>query len=190
MLFQGSAEWFRTPAHFLPKAVNNTLTIIYTAMVVVAGILVSWKISRQVKEFFFLIIFLSLGAYGFFISQTSCIVLEMAVIPKFMLIGVWGSGKKEYSAMKLALMLMGGSALFMGIAGLYVHSLVQVKEFIHSIWKTVKYSYPIEKQRVLLSFSIYWIRRFYGALFPFIHGFPTADSSAPTAASMFLPVFQ
>jgi len=54
------------------------------------------------------------GAYGFFLSLDLFILfffLEIAVIPKYLLIGIWGSGKKEYSANKLALMLMGGSAL-------------------------------------------------------------------------------
>jgi NADH-quinone oxidoreductase subunit M len=88
--------------------------ILLTAFVVIAGVLVSWKMEKMNKEFFFLLIFLSLGAYGFFISLdlfTLFFFLEVAVIPKFLLIGIWGSGKKEYSAMKLALMLMGGSAL-------------------------------------------------------------------------------
>src|SRR6478672_9561866 len=67
-----------------------------------------------------------MGAYGFFISLdlfTLFFFLEVAVIPKFLLIGIWGSGKKEYSAMKLALMLMGGSALvFVGLAGIFFHT--------------------------------------------------------------------
>jgi NADH-quinone oxidoreductase subunit M len=84
--------------------------ILLTAFVVIAGVLVSWKMEKLSKEFFFLLIFLSLGAYGFFIASdlfTLFFFLEVAVIPKFLLIGIWGSGKKEYSAMKLALMLMG-----------------------------------------------------------------------------------
>ena len=75
------------------------------------------------KEFYFLLILLSLGAYGFFISLDLFILfffLEIAVIPKYLLIGIWGSGKKEYSANKLALMLMGGSALVLvGLLGVY-----------------------------------------------------------------------
>ena len=70
MLFQSSYEWF-APLHiFFRVGVDGiSLTmILLTAMVVLAGILVSWKIQEQVKEFFFLIVFLSLGAYGFFIS--------------------------------------------------------------------------------------------------------------------------
>jgi NADH-quinone oxidoreductase subunit M len=64
MLFQTSYEWF-APLHiFFRIGVDGiSLTMIMlTAMVVLAGILVSWKIVSQVKEFFFLIIFLSLGA--------------------------------------------------------------------------------------------------------------------------------
>ena len=45
---------------------------------------------------------------------------EVALIPMYLLIGVWGTGRKEYSAMKLTLMLMGGSALLLvGILGIY-----------------------------------------------------------------------
>jgi NADH-quinone oxidoreductase subunit M len=48
---------------------------------------------------------------------------EIAVIPMYLLIGIWGSGPKEYSAMKLTLMLMGGSALLMvGLLGIYFYS--------------------------------------------------------------------
>src|SRR5207253_5134710 len=100
--------------------------ILLTAFVVLAGVLVSWRIETLSKEFFFLLLLLSAGAYGFFISLdlfTLFFFLEVAVIPKFLLIGIWGSGKKEYSAMKLALLLMGGSALvFVELAGIYFNT--------------------------------------------------------------------
>ncbi|MFM7726224.1 MAG: NADH-quinone oxidoreductase subunit M, partial [Flavobacteriales bacterium] len=95
--------------------------IALTALVVLAGVLVSWNVSSRSNEFFFLLLLLSAGAYGFFVSLDLFLqffFLELAVIPKYLLIGVWGSGKKEYSANKLALMLMGGSALvFIGLLG-------------------------------------------------------------------------
>src|ERR1051325_10531872 len=75
--------------------------IILTAFVVLAGILVSWNVARLSREFFFLLLLLSTGAYGFFISLdlfTLFFFLEIAVIPKYLLIGIWGSGKQEYSA--------------------------------------------------------------------------------------------
>jgi NADH-quinone oxidoreductase subunit M len=97
--------------------------ILLTSFVVVAGVLVSWNIEKMTKEFYFLLILLASGAYGFFISLDLFILfffLEISVIPKYLLIGIWGSGKKEYAANKLALMLMGGSALILvGMLGLH-----------------------------------------------------------------------
>ena len=157
--------------------------ILLTAFVVIAGVLVSWKMEKLSKEFFFLLIFLSLGAYGFFIALdlfTLFFFLEVAVIPKFMLIGIWGSGKKEYSAMKLALMLMGGSALvFVGLAGIYFNTnsfdLIQVAEM----------NIPVEVQKLFFPFAFIGFGIF-TALFPFHTWVPDGHSSAPTAASMFL----
>ncbi len=48
---------------------------------------------------------------------------EVALIPMYLLIGIWGTGRKEYSAMKLTLMLMGGFCIpDAGIIGIYYHS--------------------------------------------------------------------
>ncbi len=157
--------------------------ILLTAFVVIAGVLVSWKMERMSKEFFFLLIFLSLGAYGFFIALdlfTLFFFLEVAVIPKFLLIGIWGSGKKEYSAMKLALMLMGGSALvFVGLAGIYFNTrsfdLLQISGM----------GIPLEVQKLFFPFAFIGFGIF-TALFPFHTWVPDGHSSAPTAASMFL----
>lgn len=190
MLFQSKYVWF-APLHILYgtgiDGISLTM-ILLTAMVVVAGILVSWKIEKQVKEFFFLIVFLSLGAYGFFISTDLFMMfffLELAVIPKYLLIGIWGSGKKDYSAMKLALMLMAGSALvFLGITILYFASAAQG----YATWDIQKLSqihFPIEIQRVcyILIFTGFGV---FTAMFPFHTWAPDGHSSAPTAASMFL----
>ena len=72
------------------------------------------------------LILLSTGVYGFFISIdlfTMFMFYEVALIPMYLLIGVRGSGNKNYSAMKLTLMLMGGSAfLMLGLIGIYYHS--------------------------------------------------------------------
>lgn len=158
--------------------------IMLTAFVVVAGVLVSWNIEKMTKEFYFLLILLGLGAYGFFISLDLFILfffLEIAVIPKYLLIGIWGSGKKEYSANKLALMLMGGSALVLvGILGLYFsagHSF--------DLLNLSKLAIPIEKQRIIFPLLFVGFGVF-AALFPFHTWVPDGHSSAPTAGSMFL----
>jgi NADH-quinone oxidoreductase subunit M len=162
--------------------------ILLTAFVVLAGVLVSWKQETMHKEFFFLLLFLSLGAYGFFISLdlfTMFFFLEVAVIPKFLLIGIWGSGKKEYSALKLALMLMAGSALvFVGLSGLYFNTSING---VHSfdVLEISKQNISPSLQNLFFPFAFIGFGIF-TALFPFHTWVPDGHSSAPTAASMFL----
>lgn len=167
--------------------------ILLTAFVVLAGVLVSWKMddfkipafngTAGTKEFFFLLLFLSMGAYGFFISLdlfTLFFFLEIAVIPKFLLIGIWGSGKKEMSATKLVLMLMGGSALvFVGLMGIYYNT------GTYDIMKITAMEIPLEVQKLFFPFAFIGFGVF-TALFPFHTWVPDGHSSAPTAASMFL----
>ena len=185
MLFESTNTWFK-PLHINYHIGVDGISIamiLLTAFVVVAGVLVSWANEKMNKEFFFLLLFLSVGAYGFFIALdlfTLFFFLEVAVIPKFLLIGIWGTGKKEYSAMKLALMLMGGSALvFVGMAGLYF----QAHTF--DILQIAQLSIPIETQKFFFPFAFIGFGIF-GALFPFHTWVPDGHSSAPTAASMFL----
>ena len=157
--------------------------MILTALVVLAGVLVSWQESILPKEFFFLLMLLSLGAYGFFMARdifTLFFFLELAVIPKFLLIGIWGSGQKQYSAMKLALMLMAGSALvFVGLTGIYL----EAHSFDLSVLSTTHFPVAFQYLFYPLLFIGFGI---FAALFPFHTWVPDGHASAPTAASMFL----
>lgn len=185
MMFQYIYSWFK------PLNINyhvgvdgiSIAMILLTAFIVIAGILVSWTTEKLSKEFFFLLMLLSVGAYGFFISLdlfTLFFFLEIAVIPKFLLIGIWGSGKKEYSAMKLALMLMGGSALvFVGLAGIYFNT------HTFNILQIAQTPVPLTVQKLFFPFAFIGFGVF-TALFPFHTWVPDGHSSAPTAASMFL----
>jgi NADH-quinone oxidoreductase subunit M len=162
--------------------------ILLTALVVIAGILISFTMEQLHKEFYLLLFLLSLGAYGFFISLdlfTLFFFLEVAVIPKFLLIGIWGSGAKEKSAMKLALMLMGGSAFIaIGLLGLYYFS-TQVGARTFDMLQLAQY--PISKSAQLFFFPFLFVGfGVFTALFPFHTWVPDGHSSAPTAASMFL----
>jgi len=175
--------------------------ILLTAFVMEAAVLVSWAIRPMEKEFFVLLLFLSAGAYGFFVSLdlfTLFFFLEISVIPKFLLIGIWGSGKKAYSAMKLALMLMAGSAMvFIGLLGLYYHTGAAAGTAglgaaggaggPHSFdWLAIAQMHlPVQVQRVFFPFLFVGFGIF-TALFPFHTWVPDGHSSAPTAASMFL----
>lgn len=187
MLFQQQYEWF--PAlhigfHLGVDGISVAM-ILLTAFVVIAGILVSWNIEKMTKEFYFLLLLLSLGAYGFFISLDLFMLfffLEIAVIPKYLLIGIWGSGNKEYSANKLALMLMGGSALVLvGLLGLYFSG----SERTFDLMKLSQTNIPVTIQ--LICFPLLFVGfGVFSGLFPFHTWVPDGHSSAPTAGSMFL----
>ena len=189
-LFEENHEWFKTMNINYHIGIDGIAIamILLTALVVVAGVLVSWKVEHQTKEFFLLLVLLSTGAYGFFISLdlfTMFFFLELAVIPKFLLIGIWGSGRKEYSAMKLALMLMGGSALVLiGLIIVYFNSNVGGHHSYDLIGLAQnRVAWPIQVIAFPFLFAGFGV---FTAMFPFHTWAPDGHSSAPTAASMFL----
>ncbi len=190
-LFEEKHVWFKSMNinyHIGIDGISIAM-ILLTAIVVVAGVLVSWKVEFQTKEFFLLLILLSAGAYGFFISLdlfTMFFFLELAVIPKFLLIGIWGSGRKEYSAMKLALMLMGGSA-FVLLGLLIVFYSSDIGAGVRSYNLIELAAHPINVTAQLLAFPFLFAGfGVFTAMFPFHTWAPDGHSSAPTAASMFL----
>ena len=176
MLFEYRHVWFASLNIRFDIGVDgiSVAMILLTAFVMVAAVLVSWKVETMGREFFFLLLFLSAGAYGFFLSLdlfTLFFFLEVSVIPKFLLIGVWGSGRKEYSAMKLALMLMGGSAMvFIGLLGVYYST----GSFD---WQVISQMHiPVEVQRTFFPFLFVGFGIF-TALFPFHTWVPDGHSS-------------
>src|SRR5580704_14980541 len=70
MLYQSRYSWFigLNIEYYVGVDGISIAMIMLTAVVVMTGILISWNINKLTKEFFFLILLLSLGAYGFFIS--------------------------------------------------------------------------------------------------------------------------
>ena len=187
MLFETQYNWFPSWNISFHLGVDgiSVAMILLTAFVVIAGVLVSWNVTKMTKEFYFLLILLSLGAYGFFISLDLFILfffLEIAVIPKYLLIGIWGSGKKEYSANKLALMLMGGSALVLvGLLGIYFSNTIHSFDLL----KLSQLNIPLQTQ--MICFPLLFVGfGVFTALFPFHTWVPDGHSSAPTAGSMFL----
>jgi NADH-quinone oxidoreductase subunit M len=186
MLFEQQYNWFpnwNISFHIGVDGISVAM-ILLTAFVVIAGVLMSWNVEKMTKEFYFLLLLLSAGAYGFFISLDLFVLfffLEVAVIPKYLLIGIWGSGKKEYSANKLALLLMFGSALILvGMLGVYFGG---GKSF--DILQLAAAKIPVEAQKIcfILLFAGFGV---FTALFPFHTWVPDGHSSAPTAGSMFL----
>jgi NADH-quinone oxidoreductase subunit M len=190
MLFTASHMWFPSLNIGYNIGVDGIAVamIALTGIIIFTGVFASWAMDYLSKEFFISLILLSAGVFGFFISLdlfTMFLFYEVAVIPMYLLIGIWGSGPKEYSAMKLTLMLMGGSALLMvGILGIYFNSPVDANG-IHTfnIADIVQGHMPIEAQRIFFPMTFIGFGVL-GALFPFHTWSPDGHASAPTAVSM------
>ena len=189
MLFVADTVWYAPLDIHYTVGVDgvSVAMLLSSAIVVFAGVFASWKIDPLPKEFFLWLILLSIGVFGFFISInlfTMFMFYEIALIPMYLLIGVWGSGNKTYSAMKLTLMLMGGSALLLiGILGIYFHSSADGNLTMNILEIAKNNAIPHDMQYYLfpLTFVGFGVL---GAMFPFHTWSPDGHASAPTAVSM------
>jgi NADH-quinone oxidoreductase subunit M len=189
MVFTKDVMWFAPMNIHYAIGVDgiSVLMILLTSIIVLTGIFISWKVDDLPKEFFISLIVLASGVYGFFISVdlfTMFVFYEIAVIPMYLLIGIWGSGPREYAAMKLTIMLMGASALLLvGILGVYFNSNADGGALTFNIFEIAKVNIPISAQKLFFPFLFIGFAVI-GALFPFHTWSPDGHASAPTAVSM------
>jgi len=189
ILFASNYVWYESlNIHFSIGVDGISVAMIgLTSIVIFAGIFASWEVDDLPREFFTSLILLSSGVFGFFISLdlfTMFLFYELAVIPMYLLIGIWGTGPREYSAMKLTLMLMGGSALILvGMLGLYFNSSPGGGPLSFEILEIARVNIPINTQLFFFPFLFVGFGVL-GALFPFHTWSPDGHASAPTAVSM------
>lgn len=157
--------------------------LILTGFIITTGVLIAWNIEDRVKEFFVLLLLLVAGVYGVFISLDLFLLFifyELAVVPMYLLIGVWGSTRKEYGAMKLTLYLMVGSALILlGMVILYIHVGGETLDLTRLAQRT----YPHGLQLVLFPLMFIGFGVLAG-LWPLHTWSPVGHVAAPTSVSM------
>ena len=189
MLFRGDWMWFEPLNIKLALGVDgiSVAMLLLSCVIVFAGVFASWNMDPLPREYFMWFWLLSTGVFGFFIAIdlfAMFMFYEVALIPMYLLIGVWGSGNKNYSAMKLTLMLMGASALLMlGIIGIYFHSAADGNLTMNLLEIAKNNAIPHEWQYFLFPMTFVGFGVL-GAMFPFHTWSPDGHASAPTAVSM------
>lgn len=191
-LFTDSVMWYEAFNIHYSVGVDgiSVAMLLLSSVIVLTGAIISYAIETKAKEYYLWFLMLSVGVYGFFISVdlfTMFLFYEVALIPMYLLIGLWGSGKKEYSAMKLTLMLMGGSAFLMiGIFGIYYNSVPEGGQLTFNLQEiaanvAMQENHDWEMIFFPLTFIGFGVL---GAMFPFHTWSPDGHASAPTAVSM------
>jgi NADH-quinone oxidoreductase subunit M len=172
--------------HLAADGISLTLVVL-TGIAATAGVLFSWNIEERTGEFFALFLALIGGVYGVFLSADAFLFFvfyEIAIVPKYFLIANWGSTRREYGAMKLALYSFAGSAMV--LAGLlWAYAAGGANGF--GLGELARAALNLPHHEVVIIFALV----FFGfatlaGLFPLHTWAPTGHVAAPTAASMLL----
>jgi NADH-quinone oxidoreductase subunit M len=180
----------------------SALMVLLTSIIIFAGVFASWTVKERSQEFYALLLLLVTGVYGVFVSLDLFVLFlfyEIAVLPMYLLIGIWGSsghvrpqgifgwafgrtgvGSKEYAAMKLTLYLLFGSAfILVGILALYVAG--GSRTFSLLAFESIQFDRTMQTW-VFLAFYIGF--GILAGIWPLHTWSPDGHASAPTAVSM------
>jgi NADH-quinone oxidoreductase subunit M len=163
----------------------SRVLVLLTGIASVAGVLFSWNIEVRTNQFFAFYLALIGGVYGVFLSGDLFLLFvfyEIAIVPKYFLIAIWGSTRREYGAMKLALYSFVGSAMVLiGLLAAYASSGAQSTTLVDLAHAGLPVSFQMWCfPLVFVGFGIL------AGMWPFHTWAPTGHVAAPTAASMLL----
>jgi NADH-quinone oxidoreductase subunit M len=159
--------------------------LLLTGIIAVTGVLLSWNIDYRTNEFFAFYLLLIGAVYGVFLSSDLFLLFvfyEIVIIPKYFLIAIWGSTRREYGAMKLALYSFIGSAMVLiGLIAAYVAA------GAHTMALADLAGFPFSAHFQMWVFPLVFVGfAILAGLWPFHTWAPTGHVAAPTAASMLL----
>lgn len=175
--------------YFLGADGLSVLMLLLTGIVTLAAVWVSPKVEKREGLYYSCLLFISAGAAGAFASADLFFFYafhELALIPTFLLIGLWGSGERHTAAWKITIYLgLGSFVLLIGLLDLYLavpeasrtFNLIELQRLTSAgIIPPAAQSRPY--LFLLLGFGVLI------SLFPFHSWAPTAYASAPTPAAM------
>ncbi|GIT44370.1 MAG: hypothetical protein Ct9H300mP11_23060 [Chloroflexota bacterium] len=162
-----------------------------TGVLGMCAILASWPWGSPGKEYFVWLFGVTNSGYGGFTSMDPLLFFlfwELELVPMFMLISVWGSGRKEYSAMKFFIFTIFGSGfMLVGIVAVYLTPGVGTFDMVELSTKTTM----LTSAGLLIPMSgVFWL--FFAGFaiklptWPGHTWLPDAHTDAPTAASVML----
>jgi len=180
----------------------SLLMVLLTSVIIFAGVFASWTVAVRSQEFYALLLALVTGVYGVFCSLDLFVFFlfyELAVLPMYLLIGIWGStgevrprgifawafretgvGTKEYAAMKLTLYLLFGSAfILVGMFALYVNAGATSFSFLDL--EAITFEFGLQRWAFLAFYVGFGIL---AGIWPLHTWSPDGHASAPTAVSM------
>jgi NADH-quinone oxidoreductase subunit M len=172
--------------HYLLAADGiSRVLVLLTGLAAVAGVLFSWNIELRTNEFFAFFLALIGGVYGVFLSFDLFLLFvfyEIAIVPKYFLIAIWGSTRREYAAMKLALYSFAGSAMVLIVL---IASYAASGSHSTSLIELAHAGLPVSFQ--MWAFPLTFVGfGILAGMWPFHTWAPTGHVAAPTAASMLL----
>jgi NADH-quinone oxidoreductase subunit M len=190
--FVEKAEWIPSigASYYLGVDGFSILLILLTTLLGFVAVLSSWTaITERVKEFYVFMLVLQTGMLGAFMSLDFLLFFlfwEVMLVPMYFLIGIWGGGRRLYSAIKFFLYTMVGSVvMLLGILALYFynHSVTGVYSFDITQYQQLAVPFNIQRWVFLAFFLGFAIKV---PMFPFHTWLPDAHTDAPTAGSVIL----
>ena len=113
-------EWIETSnftaQYFVGVDGLSATMMLLTGFLFLVAVLISWRVELRPREYFAWLMALETAVMGVFAAQDLILFFlfwELELVPMFLLISIWGTGRKEYSAMKFVLYTLAGSALML-----------------------------------------------------------------------------
>jgi NADH-quinone oxidoreductase subunit M len=161
--------------------------VLLTTLLFVCAVSISFSVKDRIAEYFFWFLVLETSVLGVFLSLDLVLFFifwELELIPMYFIISIWGSGRKEYSAMKFVIYTLFGSAFM--LIGLLITGFSAGTFNIEELLKL-----PVSNS-ILSIAPVYVFLLFFIAFaiklptWPFHSWLPDAHTDAPTAGSVIL----